>query len=496
MKRKLFTTLTIVILSFTVIAQQGWYPQTSGTTSLLMDVYFTDVQNGWAVGIANTILHTSDGGDNWISQDPIPSVNYYSVYFTDSLTGCAVGSTVGGAGKIRRTTDGGDNWVEITAPSLYSLWEIYFVDDNNGWIAGGREYGFNIDPIRTIHYTNNGGMSWTTQMSVYDSLPLHGIHFYDENIGCVVGEHGNIFWTNDGGTNWIQKNSGIVNHLWGVYVLNETTAWAVGVVGTIIFTTDSGENWTVYNSGFSHGFGEIIFTDDVHGWIVGGDADQSTILYTSDAGSTWVEQTSGADHPLMGVSFADTYNGWAVGNIGTILHTDDGGGISQEIQLSLGYQFASGRIEPENPDMLIVLQEILNDDLDFVRNSEGNMLRKIGPNWVNGIGDWVCTEGYLFKMNADASFHISGNTLDPLSPISLIAGYQFISYLPEISIDAIIAFDNILNDNLDFIRNSNGETLRKIGPIWVNGIGNANPGEAYLIKMFEEDVLIYTFPYE
>ena len=49
--------------------------------------------------------------------------------------------------------------------------------------------------------------------------------------------------------------------------------------------------------------------------------------YTSDAGNTWVEQISGADHSLMGVSFVDTYYGWTVGNIGTILHTDDGGGV-------------------------------------------------------------------------------------------------------------------------------------------------------------------------
>ena len=171
-----------------------------------------------------------------------------------------------------------------------------------------------------------------------------------------------------------------------------------------------------------------------------------------------------------------------------------GEGSSQEIQLSSGYQFTSSRIEPENADMIIVLQEILNDDLDFVRNSNGETLRKIGPNWVNGIGDWISTEGYLFKMNANASFQVSGITLDPLSPISLIAGYQFVSYLPDNSIDAIIAFGNILNDNLNFIRNSNGEVLRKIGPNWVNGIGNANPGEAYLIKMLEEDVLIYSIP--
>ncbi len=172
-----------------------------------------------------------------------------------------------------------------------------------------------------------------------------------------------------------------------------------------------------------------------------------------------------------------------------------GGGNSQEIPLNSGYQFASSRIEPENPDMLIVLQDILNDNLDFVRNSNGETLRKIGPNWVNGIGDWISTEGYLFKMNANTSFQVSGNIVDPLSPIALNQGYQFISYLPNISINALVAFEAILNDNLCFIRNSNGEVLRKIGPNWVNGIGDAKPGEAYLIKMFEDDVLIYTIPY-
>jgi len=36
--------------------------------------------------------------------------------------------------------------------------------------------------------------------------------------------------------------------------------------------------------------------------------------------------------------------------------------------------------------------------------------------------------------------------------------------------------------------------LRKIGPNWVNGIGNANPGDGYLVKMFAEDELVYNIP--
>jgi len=37
----------------------------------------------------------------------------------------------------------------------------------------------------------------------------------------------------------------------------------------------------------------------------------------------------------------------------------------------------------------------------FIRDSEGTMIRKIGPNWVNGIGDAMPGEGYLVKMFAD-----------------------------------------------------------------------------------------------
>ena len=163
----------------------------------------------------------------------------------------------------------------------------------------------------------------------------------------------------------------------------------------------------------------------------------------------------------------------------------------QQIELSEGYSFISSRIIAENPDMLIVMASVLNENLDFVRDSEGNMLRKIGPNWVNGIGDWIVDEGYLVRMLTEDSFIIVGDAIDPVTPIPLELGFQFISYFPDAPLDALIAFETILSDNLDFIRNSQGQILRKIGPNWVNGIGDCSPGEGYLVKMFTDDILIY-----
>jgi hypothetical protein len=164
---------------------------------------------------------------------------------------------------------------------------------------------------------------------------------------------------------------------------------------------------------------------------------------------------------------------------------------TQTITLNSGYQIISSNLTPLNPDLMLVFENNLNDNLDFVRNTDGLMLRKIGPIWVNGIGDWVTTEAYLVRMNNSDPLTIEGNNIYPQTPIQLNEGYQFVSYLPANSMNALTAFQTILNENLNFIRNSSGNMIRKIGPNWVNGIGNANPTEGYLIKMNQGDVLIY-----
>jgi len=164
---------------------------------------------------------------------------------------------------------------------------------------------------------------------------------------------------------------------------------------------------------------------------------------------------------------------------------------TDEIELNEGFQFISSNIDMTEKDMTLVMANVLNENLDFVRNSEGSMLRKIGPNWVNGIGDWVINEGYLVKMFADDSFIIEGNAIDPATPIQVVEGFQFVSYFPEENMNALLAFATIIGDDLDFIRNSQGSVLRKIGPNWVNGIGDCYSGEGYLIKMTAEGEIVY-----
>ncbi|MCF8303947.1 MAG: hypothetical protein K9I94_11780 [Bacteroidales bacterium] len=173
------------------------------------------------------------------------------------------------------------------------------------------------------------------------------------------------------------------------------------------------------------------------------------------------------------------------------------GNVSQEhsseqsISLESGYQFVSSYLQPYNPDMMMIAEELISEEnLDFVRNSDGEMLHKIGSEWINNIGDWQTAEGYLFKMNNMDELTITGDIIDPQTPINLGSGYSFVSFLPQEPLNAGEAFSGIL-DNMEFTRDSDGNMLQQIGGEWVNNIGDLVPGEAYLVLMNQADELVY-----
>ena len=93
-------------------------------------------------------------------------------------------------------------------------------------------------------------------------------------------------------------------------------------------------------------------------------------------------------------------------------------------------------------------------------------------------------------MNDGDEISIIGDEIYPQTPIDLSYGFQLIGYLPEQNLNTELVFQDVL-ENLDFVRDSDGQMFVKIGPNWVNSIGDMQPGEGYLVKMLADDVLIY-----
>ena len=133
----------------------------------------------------------------------------------------------------------------------------------------------------------------------------------------MVGDHGTIIHTSDGGARWSPQLSGTTNGLSSVTFVDASHGWAVGNYGTILRTSDAGKHWVRQRSGTTNPLSCVTFIDASHGWAVGSYA----VLRTIDGGNHWTRLPSGA----MSVTFVDRTHGWATTRLGTIAHTVDGG---------------------------------------------------------------------------------------------------------------------------------------------------------------------------
>ena len=76
--------------------------QESGTKMTLLDTFFLDTKNGWAVGAGGTMLRTEDGGVAWKAIPRRTPVLLMSVYFSDNTHGWVIGQY----GAILHSRDG------------------------------------------------------------------------------------------------------------------------------------------------------------------------------------------------------------------------------------------------------------------------------------------------------------------------------------------------------------------------------------------------------
>ena len=205
----------------------------------LSSIYFSDIQNGWAVG-GNTILKSIDGGINWAKQvnDTLGLLN--SVYFVNPSTGYMTGRKncewYCWRATIYRTTDAGINWIsQLQDTFQVSLSSVYFIDENNGWALGNN----------LILHTTNGGYNWIKQSSDTLYNEFNTVHFTDLNNGYAVGSA--ILRTTNGGSDWVLQPTPTFLPLYGVSLTDSITGTIVGMHGAILRTTNGGVTFVEEN---------------------------------------------------------------------------------------------------------------------------------------------------------------------------------------------------------------------------------------------------------
>jgi photosystem II stability/assembly factor-like uncharacterized protein len=329
-------------LLVTQICFGQWFQQDNVTNVNLNSVFFIDSLKGWIVGDDSTILHTSNGGINWIEQS-CGSLGYAhdlkDVFFANDILGWAAGGS-DYHGIILNTSNGGNNWVIQSEGITRPLNSVFFINDSVGWIGGGLEYPGG----KIILKTTNGGADWDTLLiDLYPYSSIFDIKFVNDSIGWAVGGiypgwGGEIFKTTDGGINWSSQFGNAVP-IASCDFVSEQAGWVTFAGtewGAIMNTTDGGISWNIQYAQDTLSYeiiNSIIFVNNQKGWTAGSryyDPLESRILHTTNGGLRWEPQNVSANVELNSIFFIDEYNGWVVGDSGTILHTTNGGQIYTE----------------------------------------------------------------------------------------------------------------------------------------------------------------------
>jgi len=252
----------------------NWTIQVNFRFAYFIGCYFLNANVGWASGDGG-LYKTTDGGNSWNIQNGPSGLT--KVYFTDQNNGWAVGGTDGSTpyvGDIFKTTDGGTTWSHTTNNTTWArFYGVQFVDANTGWAYA--------EVNNILLKTTNAGGDWQIQLSYGNTFSIQGMYFLDQNTGWVGGNDGNtgsLLKTVDGGLHWINKTPNLQYGPGYIKFFDSQNGIAVGQGRSgslaMLSTTDGGETWSTQLTTFpqgvtGNGLNSGFFIDKNTGWAVG-----------------------------------------------------------------------------------------------------------------------------------------------------------------------------------------------------------------------------------
>lgn len=155
------------------------------------------------------------------------------------------------------------------------------------------------------------------------------------------------------------------------------------------------------------------------------------------------------------------------------------------IPMRAGWNIISAPVIPEDTDMEVIFSEIVErENLVICKNEHGQFYAP--PYDFNNMQDWDFHRGYQVNLAEDDTLIITGEPVDPETPIQLLRGWNLVAYFLDRETISNEAFANIEN-HLIIAKNWNGSFYV---PGYFVDFGLL-PGEGYLVKVDEEVELVW-----
>ena len=169
--------------------------------------------------------------------------------------------------------------------------------------------------------------------------------------------------------------------------------------------------------------------------------------------------------------------------------------LTHTINISSGWNIFSSSVIPDDPNMLSVVQPLIDAGrLVKIQDEAGSALEYLGNQWYNFIGDISPAEGYKIRVNATTSLDIQGRPVSSPIDISLTNGWNIISYCFMNSQPALDAFEPLIDGGtLVKVQNEAGMAIEYLtGFGWIDNIVNLSPGKGYKVRTNSNTTLTLT----
>ncbi len=291
-----------------------------------------------------------------------PAQDWQSINFpsSEAVTGILMfspdsGYIVTGDGNFIKTYDRGKTWTRADALSAVRLESLYFLDKKTGWVCGHKG---------RIFFTADGGHNWVDQ-SWKDTMAIFlEIQMINKDTGVVVGMRPDsvntlasiALRTTDGGKTWKQLETMGMAYSEILYDKPGRKLYLMSL-GKMHFSSDGGNKWkSLFTIEGSPARTFSIF--DNTGIMAG---PKGVCAYSADSGKTWYKNARGQTEHFVSSVLVDSKRGYIAGLDGLMLATKDGGRTW----------------EPEKlPETFLVLDMYVNGKNVYAVGTEGVILCK------------------------------------------------------------------------------------------------------------------------
>lgn len=238
---------------------ESWQQAEVVPTRSTLTTVFSLGERLWAGGHDAVIITSGDGGDTWTREffDPERQQAVMDIVFTDENNGVAIGSY----GLYLRTTDGGQSWEDamVDEESDYHLNSLVRFSDGRRIIAGEAGYSYR---------SHDDGETWEAMEMPYLGS-MWGALQTDENCVLFYGLRGHVMESCDFGASWAELETGSLASISGAAQHDGLLLLAANS-GTILIRDDGGK-FTVYHHSSGGDFAAVLSLGDGNFLLVGED---------------------------------------------------------------------------------------------------------------------------------------------------------------------------------------------------------------------------------